>query len=107
DFTIVSPYVSWANQSTAVIALFVASMYLFVAKKKYWIALIPGIFMLVATMTYILNPGIGFGLPLHVPYIAAAIIAVILVARFFRAAIKARGDNIPLEEDVSHWGEAA
>ncbi len=107
DFTILWRYFSWANQSTAVIALFVASMYLFVAKKNYWIALIPGIFMLMATMTYILNAGIGFGLPLHVSYIGAAIISVILVAIFFRAAIKARGDNIPLEEDVSHWGEAA
>nr|WP_325166676.1 carbon starvation CstA 5TM domain-containing protein [Viridibacillus soli] len=46
-------YFSWANQSTAVIALWVATMYLFLTKKNYWISLIPGIFMTMTTVTYI------------------------------------------------------
>jgi carbon starvation protein CstA len=107
DFTLLWRYFSWANQSTAVIALFVGAMYLYIAKKNYWISLIPGMFMLMATTTYILNAPIGFGLALNTSYIGAAIISVILVVTFFVAAKKARANNIPLEEDISNWKPAA
>src|SRR5699024_11559955 len=46
DFNILWRYFSWANQSTAVIALFVGAKYLYVSNKNYWISLLPGIFML-------------------------------------------------------------
>ncbi|RIW28249.1 carbon starvation protein A [Bacillus salacetis] len=107
DFTLLWRYFSWANQSTAVIALFVGAMYLYIAKKNYWISLIPGTFMLMATTTYILNAPIGFGMALSTSYIGAAAISVILVAIFFIAAKKARANNIPLEEDISNWKPAA
>lgn len=103
DFNILWRYFSWANQSTAVIALFVGAMYLFVSKKNYWIALVPGIFMLMATTTYILNAKIGFNLPMNVSYIGATVVTVVLTAAFFIAAKRARRDEIPLEEDISHY----
>lgn len=103
DFNILWRYFSWANQSTAVIALFVGAMYLFIARKNYWVALIPGTFMLMATMTYILNATIGFGLPMNVAYIGATVISLFLVVLFFFAAVRARAAQIPLEEDISHW----
>jgi carbon starvation protein CstA len=107
DFNLLWRYFSWANQSTAVIALFVGSMYLFIAKKNYWIALIPGTFMLMATMTYILNAPIGFRLPMNISYIGATIITIALVITFFFAAVKARRNNIPLEEDITNWKKSA
>ncbi|RIU91171.1 carbon starvation protein A [Oceanobacillus picturae] len=107
DFNLLWRYFSWANQSTAVIALFVGSMYLFIAKKNYWIALIPGTFMLMATMTYILNAPIGFRLPMNISYIGATIITIALVITFFFAAVKARRKNIPLEEDITNWKKSA
>ncbi|WP_138420583.1 carbon starvation CstA family protein [Aquibacillus sediminis] len=107
DFNLLWRYFSWANQSTAVIALFVGAMYLFVAKKNYWISLIPGIFMLMATTTYILNAPIGFGLEMNISYIGAAIVTIILVAVFFNAAKKSRYNQIPLEEDISDWNNVA
>ncbi|MFD2629842.1 carbon starvation CstA family protein [Oceanobacillus kapialis] len=107
DFNLLWRYFSWANQSTAVIALFVGAMYLFIAKKNYWIALIPGTFMLMATTTYILNAPIGFQLPMNISYIGAAIITVALVVTFFVAAVKARNSDIPLEEDISEWKKTA
>ncbi|AVQ99995.1 carbon starvation protein A [Oceanobacillus iheyensis] len=107
DFNLLWRYFSWANQSTAVIALFVGSMYLFIAKKNYWIALIPGTFMLMATMTYILNAPIGFRLPMNISYIGATIITIALVITFFFAAVKARRNNIPLEEDITSWKKSA
>ena len=100
DFTLLWRYFSWANQSTAVIALWVGAMYLFIAKKQYWIAMIPAIFMTTATSTYILNAKIGLGLAMNVSYIGAAIITVAIIVLFFKAAVKARNNNVKLDEDV-------
>ncbi|MGM0873464.1 MAG: carbon starvation CstA family protein [Bacillota bacterium] len=102
DFTLLWRYFSWANQSTAVIALWVGAMYLFIAKKNYWIAMIPGIFMTMATSTYILNAAIGFGLPMNVSYIGATIITVVIIALFYKAAIKSRANNLQLNDDVNN-----
>ncbi|WP_153733588.1 carbon starvation CstA family protein [Sporosarcina obsidiansis] len=107
DFDILWRYFSWANQSTAVIALFVGAMYLFIAGKNYWVALIPGTFMLMATTTYILNAAIGFGLPMNVSYIGASVISIFLVALFFYSAVKARAAQVPLEEDITAWKSTA
>ncbi|TXC92140.1 carbon starvation protein A [Metabacillus litoralis] len=102
DFTLLWRYFSWANQSTAVIALWVGAMYLFIAKKNYWIAMIPGIFMTMATSTYILNAAIGFGLPLNISYIGASIITVVIIALFYKAAIKSRSQSFQLDDDLTN-----
>ncbi|MGG4266601.1 carbon starvation CstA family protein [Peribacillus simplex] len=107
DFNILWRYFSWANQSTAVIALFVGSMYLYIAKKNYWVSLLPGIFMLYTVLVYILNAQIGFRLSMDISYIIAAIISVALVAVFFVAAKKQRAANIPLEVDIGHYKKPA
>lgn len=107
DFDVLWRYFSWANQSTAVIALFVAAMYLFIAKKNYWIALIPGSFMLMATTTYILNAQIGLRLPMDASLIGATVISLALIATFFVAAVKAREKEIPLEVDAPDWNETS
>ncbi|MFB4164179.1 carbon starvation protein A [Alteribacillus sp. JSM 102045] len=101
DFELLWRYFSWANQSTAVIALWVGSMYLFIAKKNYWIAMVPGIFMTMATTTYILNAPIGFGLPMNISYIGAAIATTIVIVLFFSAAKKACANELPLEEEIN------
>ena len=103
DFNILWRYFSWANQATAVIALFVGAMYLYIAKKNYWISLIPGSFMLVMVITYILNAQIGFRMPMTASWIGGLIGAILLIALFFKAGNKARARNIPLEIDVSYW----
>ncbi|WP_019240900.1 MULTISPECIES: carbon starvation CstA family protein [Bacillus] len=107
DFNILWRYFNWANQSTAVIALFVGAMYLYIAKKNYFVPLIPGSFMLVMVITYILNAQIGFGLSMTTSWIGGFIGAAILIALFFHAAKKARANNIQLDEDVSNWKKVA
>jgi hypothetical protein len=52
--------------------------------------------------TYIINAQIGFGLSMNISWIGAAI----LIGLFFRAAKKARANNLPLEEDVTGWKAA-
>ncbi|MGD6943306.1 carbon starvation CstA family protein [Cytobacillus gottheilii] len=105
DFNILWRYFSWANQATAVIALFVGAMYLYIAKKNYWISLIPGTFMLVMVWTYILNAQIGFNLPMNISWIVSAVASTVLVVLFFRAAKKARANNLPLEIDISDYNK--
>ncbi|MGM0885914.1 MAG: carbon starvation CstA family protein [Bacillota bacterium] len=107
DFNILWRYFSWANQSTAVIALFVGAMYLYIAKKNYWVSLLPGIFMLYTVLVYILNAQIGFRLSMDISYIIGAIISAALVVTFFIAAKKQRAANIPLEVDISHYKKPA
>ncbi|VEF47746.1 carbon starvation protein CstA [Bacillus freudenreichii] len=107
DFNILWRYFSWANQATAVIALFVGAMYLYIAKKNYYISLVPGTFMLVMVITYILNAQIGFNLPMNTAWIGGFIGAALLVALFFKAARKNRAMNLPLEDDISNWNRVA
>jgi carbon starvation protein CstA len=107
DFNILWRYFSWANQATAVIALFVGAMYLYIARKNYWISLVPGTFMLVMVITYILNAQIGFGMSMTSSWIGGFIGSIILVALFFIAAKKARTNNLPLDEDISGWNKVA
>lgn len=107
DFNILWRYFSWANQATAVIALFVSAMYLFIARKNYWVALIPGAFMLYTTTVYILNAEIGFRQSMNVSYILGAVISAVLVIVFFKAAQKARAAEMPLEVDVSEYHKVA
>lgn len=103
DFELLWRYFNWANQSTAVIALFVGAMYLYIAGKNYFVALIPGTFMLIMVITYILSQPIGFNLPMNVSWIGGFIGAAILVLLFFNAARKSRAEQVPLEVDVSSW----
>ncbi|WP_270182708.1 carbon starvation CstA family protein [Alkalihalobacillus sp. CinArs1] len=107
DFTLLWRYFSWANQSTAMIALWVGAMYLFIAKKNYWIAMIPAVFITMATTTYILYAPIGFSLPINIAYIGATIITIGVIISFFFAARKQRAANIPLEEDITGWDSVA
>ncbi|MFD1388779.1 carbon starvation protein A [Oceanobacillus oncorhynchi subsp. oncorhynchi] len=107
DFELLWRYFNWANQSTAVIALFVASMYLYIAGKNYFVALVPGTFMLIMVITYILSQPIGFNLPMNISWGGGFIGTALLVVLFFKAAVKARAKKIPLEVDVSDWKQAS
>lgn len=86
DFTILWRYFSWANQSTAMIALWVGAMYLILSKKPHWIASIPATFMTMVTFTYILNAPIGFGLSIELSYIGAVIGTCIVIVLFVLGA---------------------
>lgn len=100
DFTLLWRYFSWANQSTAMIALWVGAMYLFLAKKNYWIAFVPAVFITMATMSYILYAEIGFGLPIKVANIGAAIITAVIIGLFYRSANKRIKKSIKLDDGM-------
>ncbi|MBS4196932.1 carbon starvation CstA family protein [Lederbergia citri] len=83
DFNILWRYFAWANQTTAMIALWIGAMYLALQKKNYWIATIPAVFITMTTFTFILNAKIGFNLSMNMSYIVASIITIIIIAGFF------------------------
>ncbi|TFE02481.1 carbon starvation protein A [Jeotgalibacillus sp. R-1-5s-1] len=89
DFNILWRYFSWANQSTAMIALWVGAMYLALQRKNFWIAAVPAAFITMATFTYILNAEIGLRLPIEVSYAGAALITIGAIVAFFYT-VKAR-----------------
>jgi len=104
DFNILWRYFSWANGVTAVIALWVGAMYLFLKKSNHWIATVPAIFMTSMVFIYIMyEPTMGFGMPLTASYIGGTIATIVIIALFFITAYKKRGDNFVLDEDVSDF----
>jgi carbon starvation protein CstA len=88
-FNILWRYFGWANQTLAVFALGMTSVYLAQHKKNYWISFIPMLFYTFIVFSYILHADIGFnldkllGLTKNDPhnylasYILGAIIAVL------------------------------
>ncbi|MGX4670557.1 carbon starvation CstA family protein [Cerasibacillus sp. JNUCC 74] len=97
DFNILWRYFSWANQATAVIALWIATMYLFVKGKNYMVSIIPAIFMSYMVFVYILNAKIGFRLDLNISFIIGAIFTVILTFLFFKKARTNRANNLKVD----------
>ncbi|WP_295165279.1 carbon starvation CstA family protein, partial [Selenomonas sp. F0473] len=90
DFTIIWRYFSWANQTLAMITLWMGTAYLYLHKPgsyAYVIAMMPAIFMSAVTTTYILQAPEGFGLSTDITYPAGIGFAVLFTALFFRAYI--------------------
>lgn len=97
DFTLLWRYFSWANQSTAAIALWIGTMYLFIKEKAYVVALIPAIFITMMTVVYILNAKIGFNISLNKAYILGLVVTVILTVLFFLKAVKNKKEKIDVD----------
>lgn len=102
DFNLLWRYFSWANQSTAMIALWVGAMYLALQKKPHWVATIPAIFMTMVTFTYILSAPIGFGLPMSTAYMGATVVTIAAILAFIYTLRKRLNDGsiIQVDEDV-------
>ncbi|SDN60167.1 Carbon starvation protein CstA [Psychrobacillus sp. OK028] len=98
DFNILWRYFSWANQATAAIALWIATMYLFIKGKNYFVSLVPALFITYMVFVYILNAKIGFSLDLKLSFYGGIVLTVILTIMFF---IKAKNNKAnKIETDV-------
>ncbi|MGO2789079.1 MAG: carbon starvation CstA family protein, partial [Staphylococcus saprophyticus] len=53
-----------------------------IAKKNFWVAAIPAVFMTWNIFTYILSQKIGLGLDLNLSYIIAFVLTILWVAYF-------------------------
>ncbi len=95
DFNILWRYFTWANQVTAVIALFVATAYLLLKGKNYIITLIPGSLMLYLVILYLLTEPIGFNMAMTVSYYVSAVITAIILGVFFMQMRKMQAELTP------------
>ncbi len=99
DFNLLWRYFNWANQATAVIALFVSASYLYLKGRNYHVALAPGVFMLYMVILYLLTEQIGFGLPMQISYwISLAITALLLGA--FAYQMKRMKESLSPDDDL-------
>lgn len=89
-FSILWRYFSWANETIAVFAFAMITVYMMKNNMPYIMAIIPGTFYMYIITTYILHAPIGFGLNYMLSYILAAVCsalyAILLIVfgkRFF------------------------
>ncbi|WP_068676792.1 carbon starvation protein A [Oceanobacillus sp. Castelsardo] len=101
DFNILWRYFSFANQGTAALALWIGTMYLFVKKKNYFIALIPALFITDMVLTYILyDSNLGFGLPYHVSHIGGIVMTILITVLFYWKGNKNRRENLIVDIEL-------
>lgn len=88
DFNMLWRYFNWANQVTAVIALLVATRYLYLKNKNYIVTLVPGSFILYACVVYILSEPIGFRMGLTtVTYIVGLLLTLGILGVFWKSGV--------------------
>ena len=108
DFNLLWRYFSFANQGTAALALWIGTMYLFVKKKNYFIALIPAIFITDMVLTYILyDSNLGFGLSYPLAHTGGITLTILITALFFWKGNKNRGENLAVDMEVPPINDAA
>ena len=79
-FAILWRYFAWANETIAVFAFAMISIYMIKNKMPYFMALIPGTFYMYIISSYILHAKIGFNLSWTFAYIFAAILSAVYAA---------------------------
>lgn len=84
SFGLIWRYFTFFNQLIAIPVLLCATVYLAKEKKNYFVTLIPALFYVFITMSFIFHEKIGFNLPLGI----AEIIGLILVVVVFVGLLK-------------------
>lgn len=87
-FNILWQYFAWANQTIAVFAFAMITLYLYKSKKPYIISLIPGMFYTFIISAYLLGAKIGFGLPQNIASIIGAVLALVYAFLIINAGKK-------------------
>lgn len=92
-FNVLWRYFSWANETIAVFALTMITMYMAENRMPYVMALVPGAFYLFVVTSYILNARIGFNLPWDVANVLAGACACAYVVFLVRAARRRQANS--------------
>lgn len=101
DFAILWRYFSWANQSLAMIALWIGAVYLALQRKNHLIAAVPATFITTAVLTYIFNADIGFGLSLKTALIIAALGTAGIIILFYWKVNRLLKQSIATRQPIS------
>lgn len=77
-------YFGWCNQTLAMCTLWLVTIYLRQAGKRYWISLIPAIFMTAVCTTYVAYDPLFLGLPIQLAHLIGVLTALIATLLFWR-----------------------
>ncbi len=91
SFTIVWRYFNFVNQLIAIPTFLYAAVYLYQRKKNYVMALLPAVFYIFITVSFILNSKTGFSLPYYISEISGTVAAVIIGIMFIEKLRKEYG----------------
>ncbi|MBR1807580.1 MAG: carbon starvation protein A [Selenomonadaceae bacterium] len=92
-FAILWRYFSWANETIAVFAFAMITVYMIRNKMPYLVALLPGTFYMYVVATYIFHAPIGFGLSYTISYVLAAVASAAYafsIVKFGKSSIPSR-----------------
>ena len=84
DFEVLWRYFAWCNQTLAVFTLWALTVWLAKEHKCYWLTLIPALFMMMVTVTYIFFAQEGFRLSYSVSLGIAVFVTLLLSFLFIR-----------------------
>jgi len=76
-FNILWRYFAFANQTIAIFAFAMITVYLYERSKNYIISLIPGMFYAFIISTFIINAKIGLNVPINIAYVCGAIFTLV------------------------------
>lgn len=94
SFSLIWRYFTFFNQLIAIPALCCASVYLAVSKKNFWVTLLPALFYVFITMSFIFSEKIGFNLPLKYAEITGGVIMFVVLASLIVHVKKMRNQNL-------------
>lgn len=89
-FNVLWRYFSFANETCAVFAFALITVYLFGRRKPWIMTLVPGCFYMFVCSSYLLNAPIGFHLDWPVAYAAAAVFTAAYGVLTVRAGVRRR-----------------
>ena len=88
SFSFVWRYFTFCNQLIAIPVLCCATVYLKREKKNYFVALLPALFYVFITMSFIFSQKIGFNLPLNIAEIIGFILTLAVLVYLWRVTRK-------------------
>lgn len=91
-FNILWRYFAWSNQTIAVFAFALMTVYLIREKKNYLTALLPGAFYMFIISCYILNAQIGFNLPMNMAYGLGAVLTVVYMIMVYKLGQRTKAE---------------
>lgn len=92
QFSILWRYVTLSNQLLVIPTFLMATIFLYKNKKNYFITLIPGLFYIFITSSFIFNAKIGFNLNLPVAELLGVFVMLISLLALIKKMKKTRGN---------------
>lgn len=100
-FTILWRYFAWSNQSIAVFAFAIITVYLLGRgyTRAPFMSLLPGMFYMFITSCYILNAKIGFNIPMNISYVLGVVLAIVYGFAVYKHGVKFRDSKVSIESE--------